>query len=226
MRNRHIHLSHVRTAAGQRGVVLLFSLIALVIMLIAAVALMRSFQSSLFTAGNIAFKRDLQNQGERAVDKVLKEFRTLGALNTPLARSANVPSSNYSATMLPVNARGIPDALQNNDTFAAVGVTTNDITPANEPSLANQSVEIRYVVDRLCASAGDETSLGAGSCMLADDPTPKGSSSANLQSADAAPLCPTCKSAVPQRVVYRLSIRVNGPRNTQSFFQSTFSVPS
>jgi hypothetical protein len=32
--------------------------------------------------------------------------------------------------------------------------------------------------------------------------------------------------AVPQSVVFRLSILVTGPRNTQSFFQSTFSVPS
>ena len=52
----------------QRGVVLLFSLIALVIMLIVAVALVRSFNNSLFTAGNIGFKRDMQNQSEAAVD--------------------------------------------------------------------------------------------------------------------------------------------------------------
>ena len=75
---------HCRTprtgASSERGVVLLFSLIALVVLLIAAVALMRSFNTSLFTSGNIAFKRDLQNQGERAVDKVLTAFRSGGEI--------------------------------------------------------------------------------------------------------------------------------------------------
>ena len=77
---------HFLPASRQRGVVLLFSLIALVVLLIAAVALMRSFNTSLFMSGNVAFKRDLQNQGERAMDSVLTEFRT-GALNTATARS-------------------------------------------------------------------------------------------------------------------------------------------
>ena len=206
--------------AQQRGVVLLFSLIALGIMLIVAVALVRSFNSSLFTAGNIGFKRDLQNQSERAVDVVLNEFRSNGNLASPAARGSNNPAYNYSATMLPVNAQGIPDALQNNTTFSAVGSTGKDIP------VTSMNVTVRYVVDRLCATTGDETSLGAGVCRLADNPVPVGTSLSNLQGADRAPLCPTCSSAAPQGVVYRLSIKVTGPRNTQSFFQSTFTVPS
>jgi type IV pilus assembly protein PilX len=207
-------------ASSQRGVVLLFSLIALGIMLIVAVALVRSFNSSLFTAGNIGFKRDLQNQSERAVDVVLNEFRTGGKLASPTARGASNTAYNYSATMLPVNAQGIPDALQNNTTFAAVGSTEKDIP------VSGMNVTVRYVVDRLCATAGDENSLGAGVCRLADNPVPVGTSLSNLQGADRGPLCPTCVSAAPQGVVYRLSIRVTGPRSTQSFFQSTFTVPS
>ena len=211
---------------SQRGVVLLFSLIALVVMLIAAVALVRSFQSSLFLAGNIGFKRDLQNQGERAVDRALTAFRASGALDSPTARAANLKASNYSASILATNAQGIPDVLQSDSTFAAVGLPANDITPANEPSLAAQGVTIRYVIDRLCATAGSESALGPASCVVAENPTPSGGSSANLMGAERAPLCATCASAAPVGVVYRLSVRVAGPRNTQSFFQSTFTVPS
>ena len=59
------HLGHgTPRRAAQRGVVLLYSLIALVIMLIAAIALVRSFQTSLFNAGNLGFKRDMRNQSE------------------------------------------------------------------------------------------------------------------------------------------------------------------
>ena len=216
----------------QRGVVLLFSLIALAIMLIVAVALVRSFNSSLFTAGNIGFKRDLQNQSERAVDKVLTEFKSGGNLASPTAREATNTAYNYSAKMLEVNAQGIPNALVSSGfTDDTVTSTLTVVGPvvgvaANDLDLSDSKVKIRYVVDRLCATAGLETSLGASACRLADNPVPAGTSLANLQGADRAPLCPTCSSAAPQGVVYRLSIKVTGPRNTQSFFQSTFTVPS
>ena len=204
----------------QRGVVLLFSLIALVIMLIAAVALFRSFQSSLFTAGNIAFKRDMRNQSELASGAALTAFRFGGTLNTRTQRSANQGASNYSATMLATDPQGIPSALALDDATFAATYQVADIQPAG------QSVKVRYVIDRMCSTVGDEATLGANSCVLATNPTPPGRSLLNLQSADAAPLCPGCTSAAPQGVVYRLSVRVTGPRNTQSFFQSTFTVPS
>lgn len=215
--------------SSQRGVVLLFSLIALVILLIAAVALVRSFNTSLFTAGNIAFKRDLQNQGERAVDKVLTEFRSGGALASPASRANHNTNKHYSASMLASNAQGIPNAFASETAYAAVaGPDTNtdrDITSENDTSLP-RAIRIQYVVDRLCSAVGSETTLGPGACVLANNPVPAGTSSSNLLSADRAPLCPTCSSAAPQGVVYRLTVKVNGPRGTTSFFQSTFTIPS
>lgn len=208
-------------ARRQRGVVLLFALIALVVLLIAAVALMRSFNSSLFMSGNIAFKRDLQNQGERAVAAALKEFHTGGTLDSTAERANNVIGQNYSASILATNAQGIPLALAMSDSaFSAVGDPNRDITPAG------QAVTIRYVIDRLCSTAGDETTLGASNCILSNNSLPPGGSASNLLGADKAPLCSTCASAAPQGVVYRLSVRVKGPRDTLAFFQSTFTTPS
>jgi type IV pilus assembly protein PilX len=203
----------------QRGVVLLFSLIALVIMLIVAVALVRSFNNSLFTAGNIGFKRDLQNQSEAAVDKVLTAFKTGGALATAVDRKDNKAAANYSATMLATNAQGIPDALKDNTTFAVVGSASNDFTPAGA------QVKVRYLIDRLCAVSGDETTFtAADSCRIAGNPIPAGTSLTNLKSADRT--INGAKGAATQAILYRVSIKVTGPRNTQSFFQSTFTVPS
>jgi len=209
----------------QRGVVLLFAMIALLVMLIGSVALMRSFNASMFSAGNIAFKRDMQSQSERAVDTALSMFRAGGTLNSAAGRAANNSASNYSAVMLAVNLQGIPkvlgtDAFVDPDTGATVGVVTNDISPSG------QAVTIRYVIDRQCSVVGDESALGAASCKLAANPVPAGTSTSNLQGADRASLCATCTSASPQGVIYRLSIKVAGPRGTQSFFQSTFTVPS
>ena len=66
----------------ERGVVLIFTLIILLILTIGGAALVRSMQNSLFTAGNLAFRRDLMNQGEQAVSTALKQFKAGGALAT------------------------------------------------------------------------------------------------------------------------------------------------
>jgi len=193
----------------------LFSLIALLILFIGAVALVRSFNTSLFNSGNIAFKRDLQNQSERAVDVVLRSARS-GNLAPQTARANNLKGSNYSASMLAVNSQGIPKVLLDDSTFDTVG------NPGNDIDVAGQHVVLRYVVDRLCSTAGLDTALDPGTCILADSMVPLGGSASNLQRAENA--SGGGAGAVPQQVVYRLSIRATGPRNTQAFFQSTFTM--
>jgi len=188
----------------QRGVVLLFAMIALVILLIGSVALMRSMNTSLFTSGNFGFKRDLTNQAERAMVAALDLIQT-GALATESARQVSSTASNYSASMLPTNAEGVPLALLTDTAYAAVGVAGNDISPAG------MGVTVRYVVDRLCANAGPASE---DSCTVVRNSPAGGSAS------DCVPSCPP----VDPVVVYRVSIRVDGPRRTQSFFQSTFSI--
>ena len=226
------HLSS-RSAARQRGVVLLFSLVALVVLLIAAVALMRSFNTSMFMSGNIAFKRDLQNQGERAIEKALTSFRPLGALAGDTARSNNLQTSNYSAVMLPANAQGVPNALvlKDSDFWANWGVPANDITPLNEPSLANQGVSVRYIIDRMSSATGSCGTLGPNVCLLAGNKAPAGGSASNLQNATRTLPVPVAagasapKAVITGTAVYRLTVRVIGPRDTQAFFQSTFTAP-
>jgi type IV pilus assembly protein PilX len=209
----------VLAATQQRGAVLLFCLIALVIMLIGSVALVRSFQSSLFSAGNIGFKRDMRNQSEMAVSAALNHFRSSGALDTVADRAANRPAANYSARMLDTNAQGIPTVLTLN------ALPTATFTAADLAS-PDGSVTIRYVIDRLCSTTGDETTLGGNVCQLATNAAAPGGSVLNLQSAERSGLTSGTAAAVPQGVVYRVSIKVTGPRNTLSFFQSTLTVPS
>jgi type IV pilus assembly protein PilX len=179
-----------------------------------AVALVRSFNNSLFTAGNIGFKRDLQNQSEQAVQLVLTEFKE-GVLSTAAGRKVKLADKNYSAVILPTNAQGIPNAL--------LDLSTAGFTQAD--SVFSGQIKLRYVIDRLCAIEGDETTIGAtDNCRLAGDPVPIGTGLANLRGADRT--INGKRGAATQSVLYRLSIRATGPRNTQSFFQSTFTVPS
>lgn len=202
----------IASRSAQRGAVLLFALIALVILLIGAAALMRSMNTSMFTAGNFAFKRDLTNQGERAMAAVLDLVQS-GALASAATREGNSSANNYSASILPANDQGIPQALLTDTAFGTVGVSSNDIV------LADMGVTIRYVVDRLCQAAGPASQ---DACTLAGNPLPAGSSASELLRAEDGSSGGV--GAVAPQVVYRVSIRVDGPRRTQSFYQSTFSI--
>jgi type IV pilus assembly protein PilX len=193
--------------ARQRGVVLIFALIVLLILTIGAVALMRSMHSSLFAAGNLAFRRDLTNQGEQAVANVMAEFRTGGILATSGITDSDLISANYKATTLVTNPQGVPTALLVGDTaFAAYGQVSNDITGATP------DVTIRYMIDRLCiAPAG----IASSALCVQSSGTPTGGTH-NRNTA----------VAPPSATVYRLSVRVSQTsRNTQVFLQTTFTKP-
>lgn len=196
-------LQHINNRSRQSGVVLIFCLIVLVILLAGGVAVVRSMNSSLFSAGNLAFKRDLLNQGHLATTKAVSLFAAGGALASNDGTSrANL---NYSAVQLNANAQGIPVALLGDDaTFAAIGATTNDL------EVEDSKVKIRYVIERLCSSEGIATST---TCVQSQSAPPGGS-------AKVPPPPPP-----PTATVYRLTARVTGPRDTQLFTQTTFSKP-
>ncbi|MCL2886031.1 MAG: hypothetical protein FWF20_04460 [Betaproteobacteria bacterium] len=167
-------------------------------------AAVRSFNSTLSNAGNIAFKRDLVNQGEHAVATVMAKFADGGALFASTATATSAPALNYSATKLPENGRGIPLAL----------IDSAHASVATAPDLdADGGAKLRYVVDRLCDAEGAATDQGVGGCIWAvDSSTVTGGSQPG--------------GLVPRREpLYRLSVRVTGPRGTQVFLQTSFSKP-
>lgn len=186
--------------ARQRGVVLLLCLVVLVILMAGGVAVIRSMNASLFTAGNLAFKRDLVNQGEQALSTVLAQFGPGGALAN--ATNTDQPSLNYKSSMLAANAQGIPTVLLDDTTFASVG------TAADLPG-ATPGVTIRYVLDRLCSATGAAVTTG---CIQSVGAPPGGTAG-------------TLRPSPPTATVYRLSARVTGPRNTQVFVQSSITKP-
>jgi type IV pilus assembly protein PilX len=192
------------TVSHQRGVVLIFSLLVLLILAIGAVALLRSVDNSLTSSGNLAFHRDLVNQAELAVANVMTTFKTNGA---PLngVTTASLPAANYSASTLTTNPQGVPTALLDDAVFLTVGVSGNDIVGATS------DVKIRYVIDRLCDVVGGASSPHC----VQSTALPTGLSSPNANSA----LLP------PSATVYRVSVRVSGPRQTQAFLQTTFTKP-
>ncbi len=197
----------------QRGVIVFFTLIAVVILLIASIALVRSFDTALAIAGNLAFKRDLMNQSERGVTKAALLFSGAGALSSDSSRTSDSLPNNYSATVLSSAQYGVPDILLNDTLWASSGMVAGDIFDSSS------GVTTRYVIDRLCRPlTASELTAPAGSiklatyCMLSSEGNVKGGT-VQIQ-----------RPGGPSPIVYRISIRVTGPRNTRTFVQQSLSL--
>lgn len=193
-----------RRAPGrrQRGVVLIFCLIVLVVLLAGGVAVSRSMNAALSNSGSLALRRDLMNQADIAIATALaKDYKGVGS-------AAENKALNYSPIPLKVNELDIPLALLSDSVFNSVGLATNDL-PGATPG-----VTIRYVVDRLCEVATQSaTDQGRSRCV----PITREAVGGSAQLASRAP--------PPVQPVFRVTVRVTGPRNTQVFVQSSFSKP-
>jgi type IV pilus assembly protein PilX len=190
---------------AQRGVTLVIALIALVVLTVGAVAMTRSSDVSLRMAGNLAFKRDLVNQGERAIATALAEL-TSGGLSAESTRDANRLASNYSATLLGSSEQGIPNVLLSQTAFAAAGFSHADITDVST------GVTVRYVIDRQCTSTG-VYDIAACQAVTAKAP-PKAGDGIN----------PDTPTGAVTRPVYRISVRITGPRGNQTYTQTTVAL--
>ena len=199
-----------RCLARQVGLVMPFMLIALVVMLISAVAMIRSFDTSLILAGNLGFKRDLVNEGERGVAAAFAELKLAGNNFTPTSSSSSTSTAsfanlNYSAVMLPTNSQGVPTALVDDSQFSTYGSTANDISSTN-----NDQVKIRYLIDRQCNAVGV---FNTQNCLSMP--------AINVKQGTDAIKNP---NGTTNAVIFRISVRVTGPRNTQVYLQTTAAM--
>lgn len=200
-----------RERTAQHGFSLFFTLIALAILMVATVSIMRSSGLNLFSSGNQAFKQDLVSRGELVNVRVYELFRPSGLLSTASSLAANSTANNYSAVALATNSQGIPLALVSDSTFSTVGVSSNDIADTAS------STTLRYVIERLCDQVGDGATLGVTHCVKSPDSKPiLGGSSTQAGIAMPPSFSP----------VYRVTVRVQGPRGSEAYLQNTFLKPN
>jgi type IV pilus assembly protein PilX len=199
-------------AGRQRGVVMIITLVALAVLLVGAAAMLRSSDTSTALAGQLGFRRDMKNQAERAISMAVLSLKN-GDLATSAARQSNLASANYSAAQLDTDAAtGIPTILLKSDAdFEEANYTINIVDADSSSANATSGIKARYVIDRMCLAAGVESSA---SCSRTSVKVQTNGQDSNAQ-----------KGSTPFRstslVVYRISVRVDGPRGTQAFFQST-----
>ena len=205
--------SHLRTTMTppplhrERGVIMVIALITLVILMIGTIATIRSMNSSLTNIDNFGFKRDMANQADRAMRKALDTLTALGAPD------ANNPSINYSAVMLSSTPEGIPQVLLDTSDPGAVGgygsaANVIDLTTAQsgESSTNIPQLKLYYVIDRMCQAA---VPVSPTNCQTASTDTQGVKGPKDVKR--------------PPKPLFRVTVRVDGPRGSQSFYQATFS---
>lgn len=187
--------------SDQRGVVLFIALIVMVALSLAGVALVRSVDTTTAIVGNLAFRQAALLPANMAVEEAnaaLFKDANKGGVVLIVDKTLDLPAQNYFASRQPgEDARGVPVQLQKKGNFTLPKVLYPD---------ADKNFEVRYVIERTCIAAGTAT---VGNC---DMMAPKQSS--GTTTGDEAP--PT----LPQIPFYRLTVRVDGPKNTTAFLQA------
>lgn len=186
----------------QKGLVLFLALIALVAMSLAAAALVRSVDSGVLAAGNLAFKQSAIMSAETGISRAYTYIN--GKNDTVLQNSA--PTDGYFSTF-----NGDLD-------FKATATWSNAnsvLVPADSDDLTGN--EARYILQRMCRTTGlvDSTNclVGTGNATA----NSKGGKSEGGGSGGGGYDAATGGS---DAVAYRLTVRVVGPRNTVSYLQA------
>lgn len=209
-RLRSRHATPARRHA-QRGIIMVLTLVALVLLLIGVAAIIRTSDAATAVAGNISFRRDLTNRAEVAIAAAKATLNSGGALYLEQNRLQDSAANNYSAVRL-ANAPGVgvPLALLSNTAYAGAGY---QCLPNANCAPGSDGVVLRWVIDRQCSGTSPQTTpltFNIAACAYLPLSVPKaGASQGNIR-ANGAP-----------RAVFRISVRVTGPRNTEAFVQTT-----
>ena len=124
-------------ARRQRGVVMFVALIVLVAMALAALALIRSVDTTTAVVGNLGFRQASVLPSNAAVEEAVA---ALFEKNVIADKTKNLSAENYYATkQAGEDARGIPAQLQKKSSFSLGKVL--------KPDGGN---EVRYVIERMC----------------------------------------------------------------------------
>ena len=219
-----------RAPPRQRGASLVFALIALVSLMLAAIALVRSVNSGSQILGNIGFQQDATATAEIGTSAAITWLTTSGADLTVsstavYSAAANVRSGYYANAKDPLDATGqqmtsaaevstrqlidwdLDGCDYTSEGFAGCTIIPHDVDAST-----------RYVILRLCGADGAASS---GSCS--QPLTGSSAGGAARGSCDAGnDECKRSGSASGQ--YYRIVVRVVGARGTTSFTETIVQV--
>ncbi len=209
-----------RHPAGQCGFIVYIALIALLVLSLAALALLRSSDTAGVISGNLAFKQAATGAADTGAERAFNELPALAAADV------DVPGK-YFRFMQAVDADGVPSSID----WSAVPCWGTGGTQSPVPCSNAGDYRVQYVVERLCAIApvpGDTAEVLARKCV-AGQPFSTSSGAGNDNSSHAQTThtfgAPSGPATVRPAILYRVTVRVQGPRNTTSTVQTVVELP-
>jgi Tfp pilus assembly protein PilX len=191
-------LSSTSFRKRQTGVVLIISLIVLVAMTLAGIALLRSVDIATLIAGNLAFRQSSTTGADTGVGAGRQWL--MSAVTLPVDLTVDHGGVGYFASW-DGGAGGIFDPT----TFNWAGNSSGAFVDA-----AGNSVI--YVIHRMCENAGNPNDAAAN-CIAG----PSFASGGSRGLRNPPPICPpACGTPNPY---YRITARSTGPRNTVAYTQ-------
>lgn len=215
VQNMPIPLGSIGLRKAQSGVVLFVSMVALVVMSLAAVALIRSVDTNSQIAGNLTFKQTAAISSSYGIESMADALGTLplgsdtvtDAANGYYARCSTFDqgaASPCNAANITVDANWVPGATSRLATIGA-GVITGGVDAYGNT--------VQYIVERMCTAVGTVTNAA---CLLATKDLKNGSFAVKGYPGYG----PMQLLDIP---VYRVTVRVVGPKNTVSYIQAFIS---
>ena len=196
-----------QTLRREQGVVRLISLIMLVAMSLAGVALIRSVDTALVVAGNVAFKEAAVQVADKGTTEAAK---WLAANATGPTLQMSSPSNGYQSSRLATETK--------DHWFKESNWGNGKELNGGAPDASGNKV--RYIIHRMCTQPdtpynGSNAGV-ANECALA---FPAGSGTGGGSMSVGSPQF----TGTPQ-LYYRVTTRVDGPRNTITVIQSSVLV--
>lgn len=201
MRKQSHFAGHGALHSRQRGVVLFIALIVMVALSLAAIALIRSVDTTNTVLGNLGFRQASILPANMAIESaaaaLFADADIASAIRIPDHTANFLPENYYASRLGTDDARGVPGLLQKKSAFDGAGLV--------KLSDATTNTEIRYVIERMCGVAGPPT---VGNCDLLPPKINPGTTIGDTS------------IVIPNVPFYRVTVRVDGPQNTASFVQA------
>ena len=195
-------------ARRERGTILFIALIVLVAMSLAGIALMRSVDTNVLIAGNLAFRQGATAGGDWGI-----EDARAWITGNPALLIEDQPAG---APFYWANWQESMDLIGNNSDplIADYNWGTADPRDLGFDTAGNQ---VKYVIHRLCNTAGQPTDVQCVKSALATGGTSGQGDSKGIPNVGSKPIHLTTV------VLYRVTVRITGPRNTVSFVQAVLN---
>ena len=201
-----ISVGNTTSSRRQRGVVLFIALIVMVAMSLAAIALIRSVDTTNAIVGNLAFRMasilPANASIEQAASALFSDADIATVDHIPDKTNDLAAENYYAQRQAGENARGVPLVLQKKSTAS----TLTKKFDANDTD-----THITYVIERMCVGPTVSAQDYLRYCDLVP---PKGNPGETLGA------CQNGGCGGGNVPFYRVTVRVDGPKNTASFVQA------